>query len=506
MSRLRNYKASLLTSYGVIAAQVLCAFCSIPLALHFLPGELFGLWALILQVSLFFQFIDVGFSEAFVRILIDYKANSGALYRSVIKTAVVVFAAQGVVVLILAAMLARFLPPLLELDAAYWPLFRALFVAQALAFCLGNVTRIFEQILFANQRLDLSNIVSMIALPFSLIVLGTCFVLGAGIWSLFLSSVALVAMSVILRARYCLREGFVDRAMLAAPFRGVLFREIFSYGKDRFLATIGDRTLRMVPSLLITRLFGLGANAVWAVANRPLLLAEQILTKPMDMAYPALSEMYVRDERDRLTHRYPQVVELTAACAGVATCAIATCAAPAVYLWTAGKMELPRGLAPGFALWFAILILKRTLWPVVTIPKSMGWARLTNFADLGLLGLLSLLFLDNGSPLWLVAVCVAAATLGTSIPYMMWRAGRFPRRQASRDVLARYRLLVVGLCGGLLAWIGQDRFVGPAAMPQLSYGLLATVLVGFGIAWNCGDLRPWLGKLPGLGNWCRRMP
>src|SRR6476646_2806581 len=99
MSRFRNTARSLSSGYLAMGSNVLYTLASVPLALHFLSKEEFGLWAVAAQVASYLILVDFGITGAVARILIDHKDDwSGGEYGSVVKTSSLVFVVQGLII------------------------------------------------------------------------------------------------------------------------------------------------------------------------------------------------------------------------------------------------------------------------------------------------------------------------------------------------------------------------------------------------------------------------
>lgn len=491
MNLTKRYKWSLVTSYGVLLMQILSAALSIPLALSYLDRELFGVWMLIGQIFVFYQLIDVGFSEAFVRLLIEFKERGPDSYAKGVKTALVVFCCQGLLVLIASAILIPLLPEWLALPARHTLIFKQVMLAQAVVFAGMNIFRIFDQILFAAQRLDVSNLANIVATPVSLLGIWLGLVAGWGIWSMFVGGLVLAAVLACFRVVSCHRLGLWKREFLTASFDRDQFVEIFTYGKDRFLATMGDRSLRVVPGFLITRFLGLEANGAWAVAQRVVMLAEQLLSKPVDMAYTFLARMYIGGDGEALNRRYSQLVKVVAASVGIAACGIATGLSPLVEVWTGGEIYLGFEASAAFALWFVAVMVKRTLWPAVTIPKDMGWTRVTNLIDLGALSLAAVLFFNETTPLWAFVLLLSLVTFGSSVPYMLSRAKSFPESGECVRLGMRYLPLVVGVFFAFAGWFSQERNHGGHLVFQFIVAVLSTLLAAILSFFLNPELRRW---------------
>jgi hypothetical protein len=77
MSRFKRFAHSLVSGYALLVVNVLYTLASVPLALHYLSKEEFGLWAVVSQICNFNMLVvDLGMSGAVARILIDHKDDS----------------------------------------------------------------------------------------------------------------------------------------------------------------------------------------------------------------------------------------------------------------------------------------------------------------------------------------------------------------------------------------------------------------------------------------------
>jgi len=87
MSRFRLAIHGVVSGYVMLAATAVFGLASVPVALHYLSKEQFGLWALMLTLVSYLNLVDVGMSGSIRRLLIDFKDDrDGGHYGSLIKT------------------------------------------------------------------------------------------------------------------------------------------------------------------------------------------------------------------------------------------------------------------------------------------------------------------------------------------------------------------------------------------------------------------------------------
>ena len=86
-SRTHNFIRGLGAGYLATAINIAYTAASIPLALHYLGKEQFGLWALAQQIMGYLMLLDLGVSSAVSRFIADRKDDvNGGGYGSLLLT------------------------------------------------------------------------------------------------------------------------------------------------------------------------------------------------------------------------------------------------------------------------------------------------------------------------------------------------------------------------------------------------------------------------------------
>src|SRR5689334_3361625 len=125
MSRFRRAAHSVASGYVVLAATAVYALGSLPLALHYLSKERFGLWGLMAGIGGYLSLIDLGMSGSVARLLIDHKDEPAkGTYGSLVQTGWLVLMVQGVLIFLAGFLMA----PLLSRLLAIQPELRAEFI------------------------------------------------------------------------------------------------------------------------------------------------------------------------------------------------------------------------------------------------------------------------------------------------------------------------------------------------------------------------------------------
>ena len=345
MSRFRKYVHSLISGYALLGANILFTLFSVPLALHYLSREEFGLWALVTQVCNFnLLLIDLGMSGSLARILIDHKDDrTSPAYGTVIQTGFLVLVAQGVLIAGLGTLVSFWLPEWMAVPAQYWRVFRLLVSWQCVLLAVALATRIFIFILQAHQRYDVCNYSQLWGVLANFLVLWAGFEFGLGLYSL----LAAAGASTLFVGAYCLWAArqldlFPARDRWGRP-NATAFQEMFSYGMDIFLLSVGQQLIAASQVPIITRALGpevgLAAAATWSVATKIYTLAQQVIFRLLDFSAAAFSEMMARGERARLLNRFRDIVILSGSLSVAIGLTVAVCNRSFLDIWTQGQIS-----------------------------------------------------------------------------------------------------------------------------------------------------------------------
>ena len=342
MSRLKHFTHSLVSGYAQMAVNVLYTLASVPLALHYLSKTEFGLWALTLQVANFIALVDLGMGSSIARILIDHKDDRhNGRYGGTIKSGFLVGAAQGLIALAVGLSLVWFLAGWLRLPAELARPFFWLMTGQVLLTAATFGTRMFGQVLYAWQRMDVSNYTAIVQLVVGFAALWIGFSFGLGVFSLLAGAMAGWAVGTGINAWACVKLRFWPKAEEWGVVSRKQFRELFNYGADVFLISIGTQLIISSQTVLVSRQLGVEAAALWSVMTKMFTLVSQVVWKMVGNAMPAFGEMQVRREWERLWYRYRAMFIITNVFAGVCAVLFAACNGPFVALWTQGKFSWP---------------------------------------------------------------------------------------------------------------------------------------------------------------------
>jgi O-antigen/teichoic acid export membrane protein len=425
MSRIKRFTHSLLSGYLVLGANMFYTLASVPLALHYLSRVEFGLWALTTQIAQYVALIDLGMSSSMCRFLIDHKDDkSDGAYGGIIRAGALVGVVQGALIVLVGTGLAFCAAPLFNLSGELRGEFFWLLTGQSALLGLQFGTRISSQLLIAHQRFDIPNYATVVLFGVSLLGMWAGFAAGLGVFSYLVAQTLSTLIGAVVTLIICLRLKLFPGPGEWGRVTREKFRELFAFGRDAFLMNIGSQLISASQTMLLTRFLGLDMAAVWSVCTRTYTLMTALVWRLLDYSGPALIEMMVRGERDRLLQRFKDLVVLSASLAIAGGGLFVVCNDPFVRLWTSGRIHWSPLNDLLLAVWFVFVTQVRVHTALASSTKRFGFLRFVFLVEgLAFVGL-TLLAHGRGGVTMMLAFSVLCTML-FSFPYGLWRTREY---------------------------------------------------------------------------------
>jgi O-antigen/teichoic acid export membrane protein len=339
-SRTRNFLRGLGAGYVAIAVNIAYTAASIPLALHYLGKEQFGLWALAQQIAGYLMLLDLGVSSAVSRFIADRKdaVNSGS-YGSLLLTGAIVFASQGFLIALVGAVFSFFAPALFSIPPYLSADFtKCLIIITSIA-GLSVFSRSLGAPLWAFQRVDVSYWLGSLSLMLSLIALWFGFQQGWGIYSLAFAGAPGVIISPLVTFWFCRRNRYYPSVGFWGRPNWAYLHQIFLFGQDVLWMTLGSQMVNASQIMILSRVAGLSTASTFAVGTKLLTMAQQFTGRVIESSAPGLTEMFVRGESAKLLMRFTNVVALTTLLATIGACALMAGNTLFISFWTSGIIK-----------------------------------------------------------------------------------------------------------------------------------------------------------------------
>ena len=381
-NRSKRFTHSLVTGYGAIAVNIVFTLVSIPLALSYLSKEEFGLWALAIQINGYLGLIDIGMTGAVGRYLADHKDDvNGDGYATHFATGNCVFIVQGLLVVAVGMLFSSYAPVLLSISPGlageFTFLLRILCVISGLSIagrCLGAP-------LWGFQRMEIVNLVATLGLILQFGFMWLGFHLGYGVRSFVLAGIFPTLFALLVYGIVCQKNGYYPRWGKWFSPQWLIFKELFAYGRDGMLLTIGSQLVNATQITIISRTLGLDAAASFSVATKLYSMSLQLFHKVVESAAPGLAEMFVRGQTTQFIRRYWDMIFLTLATSSVGAVAIAAGNSAFISLWTGGKVTWTLQSDLLLGLMVLATSLSRSFISVFGITKNLKVIRVLYFTE-----------------------------------------------------------------------------------------------------------------------------
>jgi O-antigen/teichoic acid export membrane protein len=338
-SRTRNFVRGLGAGYFATVINIAYTAASIPLALHYLGKEQFGLWALAQQIMGYLMLLDLGVSSAVSRFIADRKDEvNGGEYGSILLSGGIVFVAQGILIGIAGSIFSFFAPILFSVPQHLANDFtNVLIIITALA-GISVALRTLGAPLWAFQRMDVSYGLGSLTLLTSLAALWGGFHLGWGIYSFAVAGIPAAFICPAITLWVCWKSGFYPTARNWGRPHWSLFRKIFSFGHDVVWVSLGSQLVNASQIMILSRFAGLNVAATFAIGTKAYSMFQQFTGKIIDASLPILTEMFVQGDMDKLNHRFINVVSITAFLATIGAAMLLAGNTAIVGFWTSGSI------------------------------------------------------------------------------------------------------------------------------------------------------------------------
>jgi len=381
-NRSKRFAHTLVTGYGLIAVNIVFSLFSIPLALSYLSKEEFGLWALAVQINGYLGMFDLGMSGATGRFLADHKddVNSDA-YASHFATGNCVFIVQGLLITGTGMVFSLFAPGLLSIPPELADEFIYLLRVLCIISGLSIAGRCLSAPLWGFQRMDVVNVVCTIGLFLQFFAMWLGFYLGYGVRSFALACAAPTVIALVVYAVICTKKGYYPNRRVWFSPRWSIFKEMFAYGRDSILLTIGSQLVNATQITIISHTLGLNAAASFSIATKLYSMSIQLFQKVVESAAPGLAEMFVRGQSMQFVRRYWDMIFLTLATASAGAAALAAGNSAFIAVWTGGKIIWPIHGDLYLGLMVMATSLSRCFVSMFGVTKNIKPVRLLYFAE-----------------------------------------------------------------------------------------------------------------------------
>lgn len=276
-----------------IATNTMTALLLTPYLVSHLGVEGYGIWVLIMAITGYYGFFDLGLHSAAIRFVAAYEgAKDREALRRTVQTSLLLFSAAGVVVTCLTLLFSGPMAAFFKVKGNQVHAFRYMIYLIGISAGLGFPRRLFDAILQGHERFvvfNVSNCLMLLGRALAMFFVLRC---GGGLIGLGFIEFTMEAANIVIKFVLTSRMG-VSLSVSAAS--SSMAKALLGFSIPSFLAILGD-TLRLNADLAVVgRILTLHAVGVYGIAStiiKLLLRLSSALTTP---TYPRLSFLAARD-------------------------------------------------------------------------------------------------------------------------------------------------------------------------------------------------------------------
>ena len=341
MERSRRFIAAVGSGYAVVVATALFNLVSVPMALAHLGREGLGVAATILLINSFGQVLQLGVGPSIARFVVDcvHEADRNRL-GSLLKLGIVVGLAQTVVLSLIAWSGVGWLSAVFSIPPNFTSQFQSTLTASLLAVAFGFLFVPIHQLLYAGQRIDLVNYISIGTQGLSTATLLLCLSMDLEIHSYAIAVWVQVVAGTILAVYFSRKLGILPK-LIGCPTDWSTLPSLARFSGNVMVASLGLQLIAIAPALVINRILGAASMGDWTVGTRLIQLGAQLTARIPNAAEPTLWEIFAKGDKSQCALRLTHTAQI-ATTIGILTGAVVLAAnGNFVNLWSNGKVAWP---------------------------------------------------------------------------------------------------------------------------------------------------------------------
>jgi O-antigen/teichoic acid export membrane protein len=307
----KSVRLTTISAYAQMGVGMLCSLLMVRIATRSLTPEEFGLWSFVFGSIGYFLMLDFGFSYSLGRIFADpiYSGDGKALSVKFI-LALIVLLGQAILIAVLGIMLCEPLLHYFKISSGLREVAGRLWIWCILIQASTLPLRVFPAIIHAQNRVYLANIISGLSQVANLVIFWHLVTHGSGVMAYAYVSLMTTALTYI---GYILCV-FPGKNPLRLTLVWPDFTElpsIMKYGISVFASMITAQASGAAQIMILTRMLGLDAVAIYSVSSRVPMLLSSLCIKPFEAHRMEWIGLYCQKETDRMLPSIRKALQLT---------------------------------------------------------------------------------------------------------------------------------------------------------------------------------------------------
>ncbi len=306
----------------------------IPIVVHTIGQEQYGLWSLVWAVVSLFALIDLGFGAAVVKYVADARGRGDSnRLRLVVCTLFWVFVAQSVVLGVVSMLLFRGFDNMFELPPELRPTAQVVFIVVASGYLLKLPTAMFRGVLTGDQKLWLANIYQVATNLLYFVAVLVILPLAPDLETFAFLNWIVTLLPGIAVTVHCAVTMRGELSLVPRNFDWALLREIWGFSAYQMIVQVGTLLGSRADMFVVKSALPLTAVAVYAIALR---VSEQVRTFCVQITRtltPVVAELHSAGREESLRKVWLAGTRFSVAFAAPLLVGCAVLAEPLIHSW-----------------------------------------------------------------------------------------------------------------------------------------------------------------------------
>jgi O-antigen/teichoic acid export membrane protein len=294
--------------YAALASSMGVGLFSVPLALHFLTSEEFGLWNIIGQSLGYLLLLDFGVSASASRLLVGpLRAGDKTELRSWWTVLVVVLISQAFLILAVGWLGRDIIIHFFDLQESMSSAAELLWGGLVVVNAIQLPFRAYTGIIYCQDRWYVIHLANIVSSWVNLILFAGFLLAGYRTTAYLIASASSVLCNIILW-KLAVRQSKVSLGFHLRLFSIAKLRKLFGFSSGIFLVVLASQIAGMSQSIIIGNMLGLGAVAAFVVSCKSSTIMFQLSRRAFDAFNPRWLRMYVDGESEAVCHQWRKLM------------------------------------------------------------------------------------------------------------------------------------------------------------------------------------------------------
>ncbi|WP_099205204.1 lipopolysaccharide biosynthesis protein [Scatolibacter rhodanostii] len=291
-------KVGVVLSYITLLFQLVLGFVYVPLFIHFLGEDEYGLYQLIGSFTAYLSIMDFGLSATIIRYYSKYKAeNNRENMENVLSLSTMIYSVITVLIIIAGVILYHIFDPVLSGDMSQEMIVRARQILIVVIFNMAITipTKIFNAVIISYEKfifLRLITLIQIVTQPVFLILVLSHMPTAMGIVAV---QTGLNIAIILAQIYYCLRK--LNMKIRFHHFDSGLFRSMLQFSMYTFIGALMDQVFWQSNKVIMNVAVSTAAVGMYGAALTIFLNYQSLST--------AITSVFLPNVTERVTHNAP---------------------------------------------------------------------------------------------------------------------------------------------------------------------------------------------------------